>query len=378
MPCNMSGFFDPQLTRNFGIVDFDWSNAKGHWANQHPMSCEEDLVTQVAMVKAVSPDTKVWVYRNLVKALPWYTNVHTRLSDPQYADWFLRFSGKDDYHVPACDSNYSPPLCSEHYHDNDQTPQHPHGDGSCTDPCDCGGVPCGEYLFSHTNASLRAYLVNEVVLGANGLGNPNISGMFFDDGWTDSPAPILPWEPKEGYCDHSPIGGPTEENFWCTADMGLTQADTTAISAAYGETLGLVARTVVAAGGFFWQGLTETSLPAPSAGVAACAAWFSRADELRGCAYMHEVYNATQRPLPAVSEDLAAFLIMRGPYAWLGYGWVGCITDYEFPDAWNADYGLPLGNPTSPAPGVFTREWSKATATFDCNAWKGTVTMKEA
>ena len=158
--------------------------------------------------------------------------------------------------------------------------------------------------------------------------------------------------------------------------MGLTQADTTAIKLGYQQTMGLVAQTVVAAGGFLWQGFTEISLPPPSAGVAACTAWFAQAEALQGCAYMHEVFNATQRPLPAVTEDLAAFLIMRGPYAWIGYGWIGCTTDYEFPDAWDVDYGEPLGAPTSPSPGVFSREWSKATATFDCNAWKGTVAMK--
>lgn len=33
------------------------------------MNCEERLLEQAAMVKAVSPDTKVFVYRNIVKAL---------------------------------------------------------------------------------------------------------------------------------------------------------------------------------------------------------------------------------------------------------------------------------------------------------------------
>lgn len=33
----------------------------------HPMDCEERLVKQAEMVKGVSPKTRVWVYRNLVK-----------------------------------------------------------------------------------------------------------------------------------------------------------------------------------------------------------------------------------------------------------------------------------------------------------------------
>lgn len=146
MPCNDSGFFNASLVSRFGVVDFDWSDAKQHWANQKPMTCEEDLVTQAALVKAVNPDTKVWVYRNLVKALPWYTNVWTKLADPAYAGWFVAFNAQNTtpYHVPPCDDSYDPPLCSTRYHDQDQTPGYPHGDGSCAEPCDCGGVPCGE------------------------------------------------------------------------------------------------------------------------------------------------------------------------------------------------------------------------------------------
>ena len=79
--------------------------------------------------------------------------------DPAYAGWFLRFSGDNNYHVPTCDNNWSPPRCSAFYHDQDQTPEHPHGDGSCVNACDCGeGVPCGEYLQVHARArgSVRA------------------------------------------------------------------------------------------------------------------------------------------------------------------------------------------------------------------------------
>lgn len=195
--------------------------------------------------------------------------------------------------------------------------------------------------------------------------------------WTDSPAAILPWEPKEGFCDHSPVGGATEEELHCAADSGLTQADTTAMKREHDTTMNLVTEAVISAGGFTWQAFAQTSLPSAASGVAACDAWFAAAPQLQHCAYMHEVFNATQRPLPAVNEDLAAFLIARGPYAWLGYAWVGCITNYEFPDAWTVDYGEPLTSYfNKTAPSVYSREYTKATATFDCVAWKGTVTVK--
>ena len=54
-------------------------------------------------------------------------------------------------------------------------------------------------------------------------------------------------------------------------------------------------------------------------------------------------------------------------------------TRYEFPPALNADYGVPTGLCTETAPnsGVFTRDWTKASVKMDCNAYKGTITMKE-
>ena len=51
----------------FGIVDVDWSNAKDEWSRASPMDCQERLVEQAAQLKAAHPDSKVWVYRNIVK-----------------------------------------------------------------------------------------------------------------------------------------------------------------------------------------------------------------------------------------------------------------------------------------------------------------------
>ena len=70
----------PRLsTRGWGIVDFDWSNAKKVWAAAKPMNCEEMLVEQVKQTTAASPGTTVWVYRNGIKALPWYTTVRLKV-----------------------------------------------------------------------------------------------------------------------------------------------------------------------------------------------------------------------------------------------------------------------------------------------------------
>ena len=85
----------------------------------------------------------------------------------------------------AC--QHSDPALLETDHDQEQTPSHgsAHPDGNCTDACDCGpGLPCGEYLWDHRNGSmLQDFLVNEYILGPDGVGNENVTGVFIDDYW---------------------------------------------------------------------------------------------------------------------------------------------------------------------------------------------------
>jgi hypothetical protein len=82
--------------------------------------------------------------------------------------------------------------------------------------------------------------------------------------------------------------------------------------------------------------------------------------------------------LPNLPQDLATFLLLRGPYAFLGFGWSGCGNEIAFPDELRVDYGVPAGlcSETAAGSNVFRREWSKATVEMDCNAYKGTITMK--
>jgi hypothetical protein len=196
MPCNKSGYFDPTFAAKYGLVDFDWSNAKALWANTKPMDCQERLSQQATSVKSLNVRTRVFVYRNIVKALPWYSSVREKLEDPAYSGFFLKF--KDGINGTYYTSNpCTGTKCSEFYHDQDQTPEHPNGDGSCVDECDCGiNIPCGEYIFDHRNGTmLREFLVNEYVMSS--LGHFHVDGVFLDDEWTDSPAPRAPWWPKE-------------------------------------------------------------------------------------------------------------------------------------------------------------------------------------
>jgi len=83
--CNSSGWSSPERGGTFGIVSYDWSNAKAQWAAAKPMDCEERLVQQAVMTKTANPASHVFVYRNVVKALPWFTTVREKLDDPNYS-----------------------------------------------------------------------------------------------------------------------------------------------------------------------------------------------------------------------------------------------------------------------------------------------------
>ena len=75
--CNDTGMHDVGHATKFGVVVYDWSNAKALWANAHPMNSEELLTEQCDRVLAASPSIpgevpRCWVYRNTIKALNWY------------------------------------------------------------------------------------------------------------------------------------------------------------------------------------------------------------------------------------------------------------------------------------------------------------------
>ena len=344
----------------------------------HPMDSEKLLVEQALSLHAAQPGQRVWVYRNLVIAYPWFTSVREKLLDPAFSGWFLKFGAppfaNGSYHVPRCDNNYSPPLCSVFYHSQDQTPGFPKGDPDCPGPCDCGGLPCGFYLFNHANATLRRWLIDEFVFGHTGLGHPSgaITGLYLDDHWADS------YDPTDAPdCAANPIGGPTEVNRYCGLDIGLTQAETTANTAGWRAMMLELQQRVVAADAFSWAYFNQVR-GAPS--KASCASFFTN----NGTAFFADkalVFDLTDKNRTRETEqnDIATFQMVRGSYAWVGDGWEGCPPSgpTPLPPEIELNFGVPLGNLTEPSPGVFQREWERAVVEFDCNTYNSSFLWKE-
>ena len=305
------------------------------------------------------------------------------MDDPSYESWFVKFKPVGPWFSPKCDNNFSPPRCSDYYHMLEQTPGYPHGDGDCAAPgCDCGTMPCAFYLWNHSATAvvngqtfqqwfIDSYMFNEV--GSS----PLVSGFFWDDFWPGASG-----------------GFPDASSGRIVEDTGMTPADLTAITASYDANMEALKQRTLAEGKFSWQMLWTggdaagkgSTCPSPLVKRATCAADLralcaaGSPAQTRTMMYAFAPGGCRTDPshLADFDEDLANFLLVRGDYAFLGHGWLGCSRDYDFPDALNLDYGVPAGlcAETAAGSGVFERNFSKSTVRMDCATYTPTITFK--
>ena len=392
--CNYTGPSDVSNTSilaKFGMVFLDWSESKEIWVKESPMTCSETLLSQAKALRLSNPTSKIFLYSNIVKALPWMIMPRLLLESENASSMFLTFKSRTSpSHSARCDMNFMPPKCSDLYHDQVQTPQFPTNnryDGTCNLPCNCGKIPCGEYLWDVRSEAVRDYIVNDYIFSPYAMGSGIIDGVSLDDAWVN--------ETQQGSnsCTGSPFGGPSEIDSFCWTDIGLTQEETVNLTNGWSQTVAAVNEKVNAAGGMTMPQFTTVSTPAND--TSQCAAFFQSACGSEGIfqslPILHSYSEAPGRifsPIPYFMQDLATFLLIRGDFAWLGFNWNGCSyganppggrynQSWTFPDPLNIDYGIPLSTCTqnSQALNVFERNYSKSHVSFDCNKWTGSVVM---
>ena len=346
MVCNYTGLVAPATMAGWAIQDFDWSNSLKQWSADVPMDTEERLLQQAALTMAAAPDTKVWIYRNSVYGYPWYSAVRAILDDPAYSPWFIKFKPVGPWYSPKCDDFHSPPLCTEYFHTQMDTPRPDgRGYGQCAKPaCNCGTKPCGFYVFNHSSTAVvngqtfLQWFEDSYIFNAAGL-NANVLGYFWDDFW-------------------SPSGNMGDNTPNATQDMGLTPADLQQLTASYTANMAAVRARTLQEGRFSWQqfwtgdpDLDGRGSTCPSPLVRADAAG-CRADLARLCAadapqqsrammYAFSPGGCRTNPaaLPSAKVDIANFLLIRGAFGWIGHGWLDCSRSYEYPELLNSDYG---------------------------------------
>jgi hypothetical protein len=405
MQYNSSGFSSSSRGAQFGIVSYDWSNAKDLWAAAKPMTCEELLLEQAVTTKnAGAPH--VFVYRNIVKALPWFKAVREKLDDPDYEGFFLKFDeSKHPFHVPDCAAENAS-HCSPFYHDQEQTPQvpsasNPHPDGSCVDYCECGTHPCGEYLFDHRNGTmLREWILEELILGDTAVGHAAIDGLFLDDYWcSDLICDTLPQ--TDGCPCDDPVQGPTEIDVHSQIDMGLSDKDILEITIEWSKTMSAAQSAILKLGAYTWS-----LFPGQENANAMPTMLSSNASDCIAALKEACMPNSTWQRLPLLfgfsvngtvltqlEQDLAFFLLARGPYTYAGWGVWGMTWPFNpeashgelppmphgvpLPREFDFDYGVPKDICSEIDPGVFHREWSRASVRLNCNTFIASINRKD-
>ena len=245
------------------------------------------------------------------------------------------------------------------------------------------------YLWDHRNESLRAFLVDTIIGGPDAMGNKNINGLFLDDFWSNFPY-RLPWATNAARdCSLSPSGGPSEIKGGCIDEMGLSAQDVQDLATAWKKTMEAALAKIAVMGGYSWQmlqfpgaaqgpdpGDLTTPKPAPFFRTE-CTANSTSATT----AIMMRFSSPTGKVGPTLDsfeQDLAAFLLIRSDYAWLGYSWGGCNRQYSRPPMLDSDFGVPQDGQRckETSTGVFSREYTKSSIQLDTNTNKATITMK--
>jgi len=398
--------------KQWGIIALDFESQENTWTSHSPKDADVMMIEQAAVIKKMAPQSQVWVYRNLVQPYANFVQLREKLEDPQYAGWFVHFNdhSMNETNTPRCELNprLNKTLCSDLFHTKLAWTERGH---------DCGDViPCGDYVFDHRNQSLRQWIIDEYMMGPMGMGNRSaVDGFLLDDRWDLST-------------------GPSEVFFFAEGSgMQPNSTEYREIYTNWSLTTTKALKAVRDAGGFTWSnvncmldplygkqdlgdkdgvcscGLTKTNGSPRANNVQTAPIWDGRAgnDQAKGetgrkeCAeWLREacspssVFNqiptmlsftgasTPRRPhpapfFPALLQDIARFMLVRGAFSWMGYGWEGCITTAPPVVEFDQDYGIPVGRcaETPKGSGVFEREWSKAHVRMDCNSFEANITL---
>jgi len=304
-PCNHSGYFDPSFAAKYGLVSFDWNNAKDLWIAypRDQRKCEEMLVEQAKMVKELNPATRIFVYRNLELSLEWLSSERAIMYNNATVDWFLRWKNGSIYQIDI--------LAGD------------------------------EFFWNFSNGNAVDYFIETVSLGSNGLGSKWVDGVFTDDS-----------------------DGTFQEHKQAVKDLKLSHEEIDALEDANNQMYDKLIARLVEAGGYNYQAFhsgdsAEVILEEPGVN---CTQWMRR-----WCAEDHDIPMLVEQPVSRLTNStIAGFLIARGPHWWIGSSWHGCKKP-ERPKLLDVlDVGVPLSGCQEQSDGYFERVYEKGNAALDC------------
>ena len=204
-----------------------------------------------------------------------------------------------------------------------------------------------QFFWDFTNTSAAQYYIKSVM---QVLGDDAVDGTFTDD-----------------------VDGVPAEHPDVQGRINMTDAQLAQLQYATLATNMLLIESLVPAGKYNWQafGADDGVNAAPNKGN--CVTWM-RTNCLparQGQTMLMQMDNAAAN----ANQTVAAFLVTRPPYGYLGWGWESDDKD------WNDIFYLQVGEPlaggaglcTEGPTGVFTRTYTSGTASLDCNTWQATL-----
>jgi hypothetical protein len=282
--------------------------------------CSEDgaeeaaTVARCADLKARGIATRCFMYHNQELSLRWLESQRAAMDDGARAGWFLRWPNGTQYVEPEA--------------------SRAHGGFSAQAFWDFRNNSAGEYFVASVLAT---------------LGSPAVDGTYADD-VTGVPA------------EHPDVAGRTNLS---AADVRALQAATQAANMA-------LINATVRAGKYVYQafGAGDGATRGPTRET--CAEWMRDR-----CAPARQAEPLLlQHDAAAANQSVAAFLIVRPPNGYLGWGWYS--NDGNWDDVFLLQAGTPTGLCAEGPAGVFSRAWSAGTAALDCNGFTADLPFPRA
>ncbi len=307
------GFYDNAtvaFAAKHAVVGIDWANHYGL-----PMHREDTLAQQAAIIKAVNPKTRVFVYRQSELALNIFDNGAKVMYDPSKTNWFVLWPNGTIY--------------------NDSTP--------------VGNYRMDQFCWDHRNPDVQDYFVNYYVGSA--FNQSVVDGVFYDD---DGGI----WEERSHYPDYPD-----------SYRQAVDAAQQVSLHRAW--ELGLKSNK------YAWQALLTPTIPTSDDTPTVCGLKMKIAMSMKNVPVSFPtMYNgACTSPWEQckdLKQQLAAFLIARGDY------WFFFTPATWWAEGFERDYGTPLEDGLELFPNFFVRIWSNCIVYLDCNTFASDIILRSS
>ena len=345
-------------------------------------SASQVLVEQCKMVKAKGTGTRCMVYRNTELALQWQESSRAAMTAANVeAGWFLRYKTQ-----ALCDSAAPCNVAAYHNIANQSAPLIPCNKSApvsapnCASCCNfsraynepVGGpwpptpqnngtrfgnnaLSDGQFFWDFRNTDAQDYFANVVCLA--GVSHDDVDGTFTDD-----------------------PGGYGQEHPAVQAMVQLTNDEIVDLQLGTQKAWSKALALVTKAKKYFPQAYRLTppfGFNTTAAGVASCTSWM-RHQCATPANESTQVYPQATGALPTARMAVAAFLVSRGPYSYLGGPTIINTGDWADPifRLHRLDTGVPTGPCTEASDGAFSRAWSGGHAVIDCTTATATLDFK--